>query len=95
MTAEDFIEATTEYWDWSSEDAIVLNRIVKRDYAVQEAPLELHAAAHAMIPLLCERLGVSGKLPRAISDYFESALSRGHGGSELPVLFEVLGKTEP
>ena len=43
----------------------------------------------------CERLGVCGKLPRAISDYFESALSRGHGGSELPVLFEVLGKTEP
>ena len=30
----------------------------------------------------------------SISEYFESALSLGHGASELPILFEVLSDTE-
>jgi 3-hydroxyisobutyrate dehydrogenase-like beta-hydroxyacid dehydrogenase len=91
---EIFIEATTGYWEWSSEDAYLLNRIIKRDYTEQEAPLDLHAAAYAMIPPLCERLGVNAELPRAISEVFETALSRGHGGSDLPALFKVLGKAD-
>ena len=68
--------------------------IAKRDYSLQEAPLELHAAVFATIPPLCERLGVSRQLPATISEYFESALIAGHGGKELPSLFEVMCKME-
>lgn len=89
-----FIEAVTAYWEWSSEDAYMLKRIAQRDYTLQEAPLDLHAAVFSAIPPLCERLGVSKQLPVTISKYFESAVNAGHGDKELPGLFEIMRKME-
>lgn len=89
-----FTELVTAYWDWSQDDAHLLDRIAKRDYAVQEAALEVHAAGFGTTPQLCDQLGVSSELPRVISGLLAEALRRGYAGDELPALFEVLSKIE-
>lgn len=89
-----FTEITTAYWDWSEDDVHLLDRIAKRDYALQEAALEVHAAGFGMNAPLCDQLGVSSALPRVIDSLLAEALRRGHAGDELPALFEVLRKPE-
>ncbi len=89
---EVFIEQTTANWDWSEDDAYLLERVAKRDYTVQEAALEIHAAGFGTTPSLCDQLGVSSELPRVIAGLLNEALRRGHAGDELPALFEVLRK---
>ncbi len=89
-----FIEQTTANWDWSEDDAYLLDRIAKRDYAVQEAALEVHAAGFGTNPRLCDQLGVSSALPRVIAGLLDEALRQGHAGDELPALFEVLSKPD-
>ncbi len=71
-------------------DTKLLMRVRNRDFALDEASLDVHAAAYDMVFKLSERLGVSGSLPRVISRYFESARARGFGDSELAAVFEVL-----
>lgn len=89
-----FIEQTTTNWDWSEDDAYLLDRIAKRNYAVQEAALEVHAAGFGTNPPLCDQLGVSSELPRVIAGLLDEAVRRGHADDELPALFEVLSKPD-
>ncbi len=89
-----FIEQMTANWDWSEDDAYLLKRIAKRDYTVQEAALEVHAAGFGTNPALCDQLGVNSELPRVIAGLLDEALRRGHAGDELPALFEVLRKPD-
>jgi 3-hydroxyisobutyrate dehydrogenase-like beta-hydroxyacid dehydrogenase len=89
-----YIEATTKYWDWSTQDAIFLDMIKKRDYSLVDATIEIHSAAYSHVLPLSEKLGINTKLPKTISDCFQSALNQGYKDSELPALFEVLGKRD-
>ena len=68
--------------------------IKKRDYSGVDATLEVHAAAYSHVLPLSDKLGISTKLPKVISDCFESALNQGYKDKELAALFEVLGKTD-
>lgn len=87
-----FTEAITAYWDWSEDDAFLLERIAQRNYAVEEASLEIVANGFGTNPPLCDQLGVSSELPRVIAGLLDEAVRRGHAGDELPALFEVLCK---
>ena len=87
-----FTELTTDYWDWPEDDVHLLDRIATRNYAVQEAALEIHATAFGTTPPLCDQLGVSSELPRVIAGLLDEALRQGYANDELPALFEVLSK---
>lgn len=78
--------------DWESHDSKMLGMIIKRDYTEEECTMQVHAAAYSHVLPLSEKLGIDPSLPKVVSDCFDMAASKGYGGSELPALFEILGK---
>lgn len=78
--------------DWERHDSKILDMIRKRDYTSVEATLQVHAAAFSHVLPLSEKLGIDPSLPKVISDCFEAAEKQGYGDSELPAIFEILGK---
>jgi 3-hydroxyisobutyrate dehydrogenase-like beta-hydroxyacid dehydrogenase len=78
--------------DWERHDSKILEMIRKRDYTAVEATMQVHAAAFSHVLPLSEKLGIDPALPKVISDCFETADKKGYGNSELPALFEILGK---
>jgi len=78
-------------WDWKAHDADLLERISRRDYSIQGASMNIHAAAGTgPIPSLSDSLGISSELPRAIDSYLARALQRGLEDCDLPALIEVM-----
>lgn len=84
-----YFELMVESWDWSIQDVKCAAMIRNRDYSDIEATLATHGYAYAQVAPLCEKIGVSAALPKAIQEAFETAYGMGLGSGELAELFEA------